>query len=61
MDHMTFMTIFSSLATVGMVLVIMWGMSPWTHRAKDPSNRRQAAHSVNDLVYRIRRVNRART
>ena len=27
MDHMTFMTIFSSLATVGMVLVIMWGMS----------------------------------
>ena len=27
MDHMTFMTIFSSLATVGMVLVIIWGMS----------------------------------
>jgi hypothetical protein len=27
MDHMTFMTIFSLLATVGMVLVIMWGMS----------------------------------
>ena len=31
-DHMTFITIFSSLLTVGMVLVIMWGMSkvdPW--------------------------------
>ncbi|MBC7837677.1 MAG: hypothetical protein H7Y39_03410 [Nitrospiraceae bacterium] len=27
MDHMTYMTIFSSLATVGMVLLIMWGMS----------------------------------
>ena len=27
MDHVTFMTISSSLATVGMVLVIMWGMS----------------------------------
>jgi hypothetical protein len=27
MDHMTFMTIFSLPATVGMVLVIMWGMS----------------------------------
>jgi hypothetical protein len=27
MDHMTFMTIFSLLATVGMVLVILWGMS----------------------------------
>ena len=27
MDHVTFMTIFSLLATVGMVLVIMWGMS----------------------------------
>ncbi|MGH7182977.1 MAG: hypothetical protein ACREJN_13495 [Nitrospiraceae bacterium] len=27
MDHMTFMTIFSLLATVGMILVIMWGMS----------------------------------
>ena len=27
MDHMTFMTIFSLLATVGMVLVITWGMS----------------------------------
>jgi hypothetical protein len=27
MDHMTFMTIFSLLATVGMVLVTTWGMS----------------------------------
>ncbi len=27
MDHMTFTTIFSLLATVGMVLLIMWGMS----------------------------------
>jgi hypothetical protein len=27
MDHMTFMTIFSLVATVGMVLVITWGMS----------------------------------
>ena len=27
MDHMTFMTIFSLLATLGMVLVIMLGMS----------------------------------
>ncbi len=27
MDHMTLMTIFSLLTTVGMVLVIMWGMS----------------------------------
>ena len=27
MDHMTFTTIFSLVATVGMVLVITWGMS----------------------------------
>jgi hypothetical protein len=39
MDHMTFMTIFSLLATAGMVLLIMWGMT-WTHRAnvKRPNN-----------------------
>ena len=27
MDHMTYMTIFSLLTTVGMVLLITWGMS----------------------------------
>jgi hypothetical protein len=27
MDHMTFTTIFSLLTTVGMVLLITWGMS----------------------------------
>ena len=27
MDHMTFTTIFSLLTTVGMVLVITWGMN----------------------------------
>lgn len=27
MDHMTFTTIFSLLTTMGMVLLIMWGMS----------------------------------
>ena len=27
MDHITFMTVFSLLITVGMVLVIIWGMS----------------------------------
>ena len=42
MDHMTFMTIFSLVATVGMVLVITWGMSNvdphgqgWEKRVKE--------------------------
>jgi hypothetical protein len=47
MDHMTFTTIFSLLATVGMVLVIMWGMASGTFGERP--------------VYRIRRMNRART
>jgi hypothetical protein len=47
MDHMTFMTLFSLLATVGMVLVIMWGMASGTFGERP--------------VYRIRRMNRART
>jgi len=38
MDHMTFMTIFSLLATVGMVLLILCGMSN-----VDPEGQREAA------------------
>jgi hypothetical protein len=35
MDHMTFMTIFSLLATVGMVLVILWSMSTGDPQGQD--------------------------
>jgi hypothetical protein len=47
MDHMTYMTIFSSLATVGMVLVIMWGMS-----TVDPQGQREAAQQPFNLPTR---------
>ena len=56
MDHMTFMTIFSSLATVGMVLVIMWGMS-----TMDPQGLREAAQQSFNLPARgKKRVRRIR-
>jgi hypothetical protein len=44
MDHMTFTTIFSSLTTVGMVLLIMWGMSN-----VDPQGQREAAQQPFNL------------
>lgn len=47
MDHMTYMTIFSSLATVGMVLLIMWGMS-----TVDPQGQREAAQQPFNLPAR---------
>jgi hypothetical protein len=56
MDHMTYMTIFSSLATVGMVLVIMWGMSN-----VDPQGQREAAQQPFNLPARgNKRVRRIR-
>jgi hypothetical protein len=56
MDHMTYMTIFSSLATVGMVLLIMWGMSN-----VDPQGQREAAQQPFNLPARgKKRVRRIR-
>jgi hypothetical protein len=56
MDHMTFMTIFSLLATVGMVLVVMWGMS-----TMDPQGQREAAQQPFNLPARgKKRVRRIR-
>ena len=56
MDHMTFMTIFSSLATVGMVLLIMWGMS-----TVDPQGQCEAAQQPFNLPARgKKRVRRIR-
>ena len=56
MDHMTYMTIFSSLATVGMVLLIMWGMSN-----VDPQGQREAAQQPFNLPARgKKRVRRVR-
>ncbi len=56
MDHMTFMTIFSLLTTVGMVLLIMWGMSN-----VDPLGQREAAQRPLTLPARgKRRVRRIR-
>lgn len=50
MDHMTFTTIFSLLTTVGMVLLIMWGMSN-----VDPQGRREAARQPLNLLARGRK------
>jgi hypothetical protein len=58
MDHTVFLAICFPLVIVGMILVIMWGMSIVGPQGQGSSNRRLAAHSVNDLVYRIRRMNR---
>ncbi len=56
MDHMTYMTIFSSLATVGMVLLILWGMSN-----VDPQGQREAAQQPSNLPARgKKRVRRIR-
>jgi len=56
MDHMTYMTIFSSLATVGMVLLIMWGMS-----TVDPQGQREVAQQPFNLPARgKKRVRRIR-
>lgn len=38
MDHMTFTTIFSLLTTMGMVLLVMWGMSNVDPNVKRPNN-----------------------
>jgi hypothetical protein len=51
MDHMTYMTIFSSLATVGMVLLIMWGMSN-----VDPQGQREAAQQPFNLPARGKKM-----
>lgn len=56
MDHMTFTTIFSLLATVGMGLLIMWGMSN-----VDPQGQREAAQQPFNLPTRgKKRVRRIR-
>lgn len=47
MDHMTFTTIFSLLTTMGMVLVITWGMS-----TVDPQGQREAAQQPFNLPAR---------
>ena len=55
MDHMTLTTIFSLVATVGMVLVITWGMS-----TVDPLGQREAAQQSFNLPARgktrVRRI-----
>jgi len=56
MDQMTYMTIFSSLATVGMVLLIVWGMSN-----VDPQGQREAVQQPFNLPARgKKRVRRIR-
>jgi hypothetical protein len=56
MGHITFTTIFSMLATVGMVLLIMWGMS-----TVDPQGQREAAQQPFNLPARgKKRVRRIR-
>ena len=56
MSQMLFMTVFSLLATVGMVLVIMWGMS-----TVDPQGQREAAQQHFNLPARgKKRVRRIR-
>jgi hypothetical protein len=56
MDHMTFTTIFSLLITMGMVLLIMWGMSN-----VDPQGQREAAQQPFNLPARgKKRVRRIR-
>jgi hypothetical protein len=56
MDHMTFTTIFSLLTTVGMVLLIMSGMS-----TVDPQGQREAAQQPFNLPARgKKRVRRIR-
>ena len=56
MGHITFTTIFSMLATVGMVLLIMWGMS-----TVDPQGQREAAQQPFNLPARgNKRVRRIR-
>lgn len=56
MDHMTFTTIFSLLTTVGMVLLIMSGMS-----IVDPQGQREAAQQPFNLPARgKKRVRRIR-
>jgi hypothetical protein len=56
MDHMTFTTIFSLLTTMGMVLLIMWGMSN-----VDPQGQREAAQQSFSLPARgKKRVRRIR-
>ena len=47
MDHMTFTTIFSLLTMMGMVLLIMWGMSN-----VDPQGQREAAQQPLNLPAR---------
>jgi len=47
MDHMTFTTIFSLLTTMGMVLLVMWGMSN-----VDPQGQREAAQQPINLPAR---------
>jgi hypothetical protein len=47
MGHMTFTTIFSLLTTMGMVLLIMWGMS-----TVDPQGQRETAQQPFNLPAR---------
>ena len=47
MDHMTSTTIFSLLTTMGMVLLILWGMSN-----VDPQGQREAAQQPFNLPAR---------
>lgn len=57
MDHMTFTTIFSLVTTMGMVLLVMWGMSN-----VDPQGQREAAQQSINLPARwnkrVRRIRR---
>ena len=56
MDHMTFTTIFSLLTTMGMVLLLMWGMS-----IVGPQRQREAAQQPFNLPARgKKRVRRIR-
>lgn len=56
MGHMTLTTMFSLLTTVGMVLLIMWGMS-----TVDPQGQREAAQQSFNLPARgKKRVRRIR-
>ena len=56
MDHMTFTTIFSLLTTMGMALLIMWGMSN-----VDPQGQGEAAQQPFNLPARgNKRVRRIR-
>ena len=56
MDHITFTTIFSLLTTVGMALLMMWGMSN-----VDPQGQREAAQQPFNLPARgNKRVRRIR-